>query len=188
MALVMADVSGKGVPAALFMAVGRTVLRNFSVPDSRRRGPLGGQPRDGRAEREEHVHHGLLRPLPRADRRTRVRQRRAPAALGGAAGWNGARTRCAAGPLVGVLPDAEYGESRGPSGRAKAGAYTDAPRKTATRTANCLGEDGLRQIIAEAGSQSVEDACRLVLSRSSLRSSSDQDDVTVLALRRGRGR
>ncbi len=32
LALVMADVSGKGVPAAMFMAVSRTAIRNFTVP------------------------------------------------------------------------------------------------------------------------------------------------------------
>jgi len=34
LALVIADVSGKGVPAAMFMAVTRTLIRNFSVPGS----------------------------------------------------------------------------------------------------------------------------------------------------------
>ncbi|MBN1909476.1 MAG: SpoIIE family protein phosphatase [Pirellulales bacterium] len=33
LAVVMADVSGKGVPAALYMAVARTMLRNFASPD-----------------------------------------------------------------------------------------------------------------------------------------------------------
>ena len=37
LALVMADVSGKGVPAALFMAVGRTVFATSPSPDNRRR-------------------------------------------------------------------------------------------------------------------------------------------------------
>jgi len=32
LAVVMADVSGKGVPAAMFMAVARTAIRNFTVP------------------------------------------------------------------------------------------------------------------------------------------------------------
>ena len=32
LALVIADVSGKGVPAAMFMAVTRTLIRNFSLP------------------------------------------------------------------------------------------------------------------------------------------------------------
>ena len=34
LALVIADVSGKGVPAAMFMAVTRTLIRNFSLPGS----------------------------------------------------------------------------------------------------------------------------------------------------------
>ncbi len=34
LAVVIADVSGKGVPAAMFMAVARTTLRNFSKPDT----------------------------------------------------------------------------------------------------------------------------------------------------------
>ena len=63
--------------------------------------------------------------------------------------------------------------------------YTDGATEARNQDGLLLGDDGLRQIIAEVQSQSVEDVCRLVLERvNAYRSSSDQDDVTVLALRR----
>ena len=156
LALVMADVSGKGVPAALFMAVGRTVLRNFSVPGQSPAQVLSVANHVMAAQNEKnmfitvfyghyHVRTGELvfanggHPPPYLVRRDgTVLELDAPA-----------------GPLVGVLPDAEYGESRETLGPGELLVlYTDGATEARNQDGLLLGDDGLRQIIAEAGSQS----------------------------------
>jgi phosphoserine phosphatase RsbU/P len=90
------------------------------------------------------------------------------------------------GPIVGILPDAKYTERREVLAPAELLVlYTDGVTEACSGEDVLLGEEGLRQILAEVHGQTVEDICRSVLHRIKLyRSSSDQDDVTILALRR----
>ena len=80
--LAIADVSGKGVPAALLMAVGRSFLRSF-VARGRQPGGDRQEPQRGarRGQRHEHVRDhvpGRRRP---AHRRRALRQRRSQPAV-----------------------------------------------------------------------------------------------------------
>ncbi|MBK9326055.1 MAG: SpoIIE family protein phosphatase [Hydrogenophilales bacterium] len=64
LALLIADVSGKGIPAALFMAVSRTLLKDACLRAENPAGPGPGQPGPVPGERGLHVRHrvpGVLR-------------------------------------------------------------------------------------------------------------------------------
>ncbi len=95
--LVVADACGKGVTAALFVALSRSLLRAASLapwifqggmvldPEEHpHRRPLAGERLHlPRARRQQHVHHALLRRARPAQRRPGLRERRAqPAAPG----------------------------------------------------------------------------------------------------------
>lgn len=187
LALVMADVSGKGVPAAMFMAVARTILRNSSEPG---RGPaeLLKQINDvivGQNETEMFVtvvyaHYristGSLRfangghCLPII-----VRASGSVEILGPTTG-----------PLVGVLPDIDFDEALAALAPGDTLLlYTDGVTEAADATGRMLGEPGLTELLKRRRCVSPEDLCLTVLEAvNRYRSSPNQDDVTLLALKR----
>ena len=189
LAVVIADVSGKGVPAAMFMAVARTVLRNCST---RGQGPaqvltaanrvISGQNEEGMFVTVFYGHYC-------------VRSGELVFANGGHnPPWlirsGGAMESLAppTGPIVGIDADVEYGQSRAilePDDVLLL--YTDGATEAADRQGAMLGDEGLEQILAEIHARPVDEICRTVLRRvDEYRESPDQDDVTVLALRRER--
>ena len=187
LALVMADVSGKGVPAAMFMAVARTVLRNFSVPENGPARVLTIANNVMSTQNDEamfvtvfyahyHVRTGdLVFANGGHNSPFLVRRGAAPILLDSSTG-----------PIVGVLPEASYEERRttlGPGDLLVL--YTDGATEARNGEDRLLGDEGLRQILAEVQSEPVAGVCRSLLERvNAFRTSTDQDDVTVLALRR----
>ncbi|MEN6450293.1 MAG: SpoIIE family protein phosphatase [Thermoguttaceae bacterium] len=187
LALVMADVSGKGVPAALFMAVGRTVLRNYSVPGQSPAQVLSVANRVMASQNEKNMFITLFYG------HYHVKTGELVFANGGhlppyVGRRDGSLETLDApeGPLVGVLPDAEYGESRTMLAPGEVLVlYTDGATEARNAEGALMNDDGLQRVVAECQTGSVEDVCRHVLDRvNAFRSSSEQDDVTVLALRR----
>jgi sigma-B regulation protein RsbU (phosphoserine phosphatase) len=186
LAVVMADVCGKGVPAALFMAVARTVLRNFSVPGQTPAQILKIANSVLASQNEEtmfvtvfyghyHVRTGKLvfsnaghNPpyIVRPDGTIQILDQ--------------------PGLVLGIVPDADYDDRQEMLGLNDALVlYTDGV--TEARDANdvLLGQEGFERILAEIRGQPVEEFCRLLLEKvNAYRTSPDQDDVTILALRR----
>ncbi|MEN6457882.1 MAG: SpoIIE family protein phosphatase [Thermoguttaceae bacterium] len=187
LALVMADVSGKGVPAALFMAVGRTVLRNFSVPGQSPAQVLTVANRVMAAQNEKNMFITLFYG------HYHVKTGELVFANGGhlppyVARQDGTLAVLDApdGPLVGVIADAEYGERRTTLAPGEMLAlYTDGATEARNADGLLLGDDGLRAMFAQLQSRPVDEVCQLVLEKiNGYRSSPEQDDVSILALRR----
>ena len=150
------------------MAVGRTVLRNFSVPGQSPAQVLAVANRVMAAQNEKNMFitlfYGHYHVRSRRTWCSPTADTRRPTLCGTMERWSGPDRP--AGPLVGVLPDAEYGESNETLGPAKCWSFTPmGATEGHDQDGLLLGDDGLRQIIAAAGSRPVEDACRLVIER-----------------------
>jgi len=187
LALVAADVSGKGVPAAIYMAVARTVLRNFSVPENGPARVLTIANQVMAAQNEQgmfvtifyghyHVRTGELI-FANGGHNPPFLARRDGSIL---------FLEPATGPIVGTRPEAEYAERRetlGPGDLLLL--YTDGVTEARAPDDRLLGDEGLHKILDDVHDRSVEEICREIIHRvDAYRSSPDQDDVTVLALRR----
>lgn len=183
--MVMADVSGKGVPAAMFMAVGRTLLRQLAS--------LRVPPAEvlGRANELLHADNvgsmfitvflGFYEP---ASGRLRYVNGGHPPPLvlcNGAVKPFGEVT----GPLLGVLPEAGYGEreARLEPGQALI-LYTDGVTD-ARHDDEMLGRARLAEIVRASSGGSASEICRAVVEEvDRFEGGRRQDDVTVLVLRR----
>jgi phosphoserine phosphatase RsbU/P len=187
LAVVMADVSGKGVPAAMFMAVAHTVLRNVTSPGVSPAKVLTAANRVLAAENDEgmfvtvfyghyHVHTGEMVFANGGHNPPLVLR-----SHGGIETLEGPT-----GPILGIAPEADYDQRRvtlEPSDVLVL--YTDGATEATDTHGAMLGERGLREILAGVLAGTVEEICAEVLRRvDQYRSSPDQDDVTVLALRR----
>lgn len=187
MALVMADVSGKGVPAAMFMAVSRTVLRDCTTPG---RSPAEVMTHANRVLCS-HNDEGMFVTVFYGHYHVRTGE-----LVYTNAGHNPPFVVRAAGgveplgppdgPIVAFAEEAEYGQSRlvlEPDDLLVV--YTDGATEATRHDGAMLGESGLREILSEMQALSVEEVCRTVLRKvDEYRESPDQDDVTLLALRR----
>ncbi len=92
--VVIADVSGKGVPSALFMAVCRTLIKSTAHAGGvAGRLPRSGEPRAGVGRRRQHVRHRVLRGAGHAGRQPHLLQRGAQPALRAAGGRVGRAAR-----------------------------------------------------------------------------------------------
>lgn len=185
--IVIADVSGKGVPAAMFMAVARTTLRNFSTPGCRPREVIETANRLIAADNEEtmfvtlfyghyHIPSGEL---------VYVNAGHNPPAL---VRRNGrAQLACdSTGTMLGVFPDAEFDEGRlllEPGDLLLL--YTDGVTEACDPQGQFFGEAGLTGLLDRLSRQSVEAICQGVLRDvNAHRRHEGQDDVTLVALRR----
>jgi sigma-B regulation protein RsbU (phosphoserine phosphatase) len=187
LALVMADVSGKGVPAAMFMAVARTSIRNFSQPDRSPGETLAVVNRAIAGQNEEqmfvtvflaHYHVGTGELVyANAGHNPPVIVR-----SGGEAEMLGPST----GPVIGVWDDATFADA---PGRLKPGdlllLYTDGVTEARAADGRMLGEVGLKQTLTRLRDRPVEEICRTIIAEvDEFRRHEQQDDVTLLALRR----
>lgn len=187
LALVIADVSGKGVAAAMFMAVSCTTLRNFSTPDHSPSEVLDIANRLIAAENNEmmfvtifyahyHIRTGELE-FANAGHNPPFIMRR-----------NG-QFEClkpSTGPMLGVFPDIPYG-----SGRAVLQPgdlllmYTDGVTEAQNPSGQFYGETGLTSLLQRTGTQPVDEICRAIFEEvNEYRHHEGQDDVTLVALRR----
>jgi len=187
LALVVADVSGKGVPAAIFMAVARTILRSFSGPGRSPSQVLAIANRIMAADNKEEMFVTVFH----AQYRLRT----------------GEMTFCNAGhnppyvlredgsiaplgpptaPIVGVWGDAEFEDARVclAPGEALVG-FTDGVTEAADAQGVLFGDKRLEDLLATVCREPVEEICRRILHEvDEYRQGKDQDDVTVLVLRR----
>lgn len=185
--VVIADVSGKGVPAAMFMAVARTTLRNFSTPGCSPREVLDTANRLIAADNEEtmfvtifyghyHIPSGEL---------VYVNAGHNPPCLVRRDGR--VQTACdSTGPMLGVFPDAEFGEGRL---RLEPGdlllMYTDGVTEACDPQGQFLGDAGLIRLLERLHAESVAAICQGVMREvNEHRHHEGQDDVTLVALRR----
>jgi sigma-B regulation protein RsbU (phosphoserine phosphatase) len=185
--LLMADVSGKGIPAALFMAVARTVVRDLSPGSA---SPAVTLTRANRALNEDNVgsmfvtmflgwyniRTGVLRyanaghPLP-----YRIRTDGSVEASGEVTG-----------PVLGILDGKQYREAQV---QIEAGErillYTDGIPEAISPTGDFFGEERFAELIAE----SVADPAERLLQKVAVKVESFQDhvlqdDLTLLLLQR----
>jgi phosphoserine phosphatase RsbU/P len=186
LALVMADVSGKGVPAAMFMAVARTRLRDFAAPD-KTPGDIITALNRGLAEENENcmfvtlffgfynVSSGEL---------NYVNAGHNPPYLVRNTGRFD--TLEPTGPLVAPFPDAEFlnAECRLAPGELLL-LYTDGITEAHPADGPLFGEDRLKQLLQSVATKPAAEACQSIIQAATDYSRGELcDDATVLALRR----
>lgn len=187
LAVVIADVSGKGVPAAMFMAVTRTTLRNFTTPGQSPREVLNIVNRLIAADNKEmmfvtifyghyHIPTGEL-VFANAGHNPPYLVRRS-----GGIESLGSST----GPILGVFPEAEYHDARvalHPDDLLLL--YTDGVTEAQNPNDQYFGEAGLMALLQRLHGQSVTAVCRAILQEvHAYCHGAAQDDVTVVVLRR----
>lgn len=187
LALVVADVSGKGVPAAMFMAVARTILRSFSTPGQSPAQVLTVANRIMTADNSEQMFVTVFYAHYRVDtgELTFANAGHNPpyvVARSGRAASLGTST----GPIVGVIEGADYENGRVclAAGEALV-AFTDGVTEAADRDGILFGEQRLEDLLREVGARPVDELRRRIFADvDRYRHGEDQDDVTVLVLRR----
>jgi len=188
LALVIADVSGKGLPAAMFMAVARTVIRNFSSAERSPGETLAIANRLLAEENEQQMFVTVF--FAHYDLRT-----------GALVYANGGHNPplvvrrdgraemlpLLGGPLLAVFDNAAY-----ENGQAQLDPddllllYTDGVTEACNEEAVMFGEDGLKRLVTRLQGAPVDQICREVLQCvDAHRRHEAQDDVTLLALKRG---
>jgi phosphoserine phosphatase RsbU/P len=186
LAIVIADVSGKGIPAAVYMAVARTKLRDFTAPE---RTPAQVVAAVNRCLAEDDD-SGMFLTLFFGYYDTRDGE-----LLYANAGHcppyvvreSGALEQLEpTGPIVAPFAHAEFHDARC---RLEYGdqlfLFTDGVTEANGGTAALFGEERLEQLLREAASQPSAELCRAVVDSVGQFSRDDlKDDLTVLALRR----
>ena len=165
LAVVIADVSGKGVPAAMFMAVVRTTLRNFSTPGTSPREVLNIANRLIAADNKEmmfvtifyghyHIPTGELvfanagHNPPYLVRRDGRMESLGPST----------------GPMLGVFPEAKYEDGpRRPPARGPAPAVHRRRDRGLDPNNQFFGEAGLTALLERIHGQSVAAICRAIV-------------------------
>jgi sigma-B regulation protein RsbU (phosphoserine phosphatase) len=187
LAVVIADVSGKGVPAAMFMAVARTTLRNSTTPGQGPRDVLNIANRLIAADNKEtmfvtifyghyHIPTGeLVFANAGHNPPCLVRRNGQVESLGPSTG-----------PMLGVFPEAEYDEActvLQPDDLLLL--YTDGVTEAYNENDQYYGEARLNALLQRLHGQSVTTICRAILDEvNEYRRGEGQDDVTLVALRR----
>jgi sigma-B regulation protein RsbU (phosphoserine phosphatase) len=185
-ALVMADVSGKGLPAAMYMAVARTRLRDHATADRSPADVVSEVNRRLAQENDQGMFVSLF--LGYYDVPTGV----LTYANGGHNPPYVVRTDGAlssldpTGPLVAPFPFAVF---RNAQCQLDPGdllvLFTDGITEAGVRDGDLFGESRLEQLLCAGHEQSVDQLCRsLVATASDFSGGELADDVTVLALRR----
>ncbi len=186
LALVMADVSGKGIPAALYMAVARTKLRDFSGPEKTPERIVGELNRRLAEENDQAMFLSLFFGLydVRTGELIYVNAGHNPPYL--VRGENPLRTLEPTGPLVAVFPDAvfENGSCRLDPGDLLF-TFTDGVTEAHAKGGELFGENRLEGLLRADCTSPPDALCEIVVKTISEFSLGDlKDDVTVLALRR----
>lgn len=186
LAVVIADVCGKGVPAAMFMAVARTTLRNLSQPGRTPAQVLEAANRVLVAENEQSMFVTLC--LAHYDMRSGALHyanagHPPPLLLHATAEPTHLPAQ---GGLFGVLPDAQYemGETRLEPGEALV-LFTDGVTEAQDAAGTLYGDARLAALLKEVSGEAAEAICRKVVADvDAYRADARQDDVTLLVLRR----
>jgi len=187
LALVVADVSGKGAAAAMFMAVARTILRSFPAQGQSPAQVLAMANRIIAADNKEQMFVTVF------FAHYRVRTGELVFAIAGhnppyVVRVDGAAVSLgeATGPILGVFEDAQFADRRE---RLAAGdvlvAYTDGVTEAMDAQGVMFGDERLQTLLSTIHNEPVEAIRRRILEEVTRhRQGQDQDDVTVLVLRR----
>ncbi len=186
LAVVMADVSGKGVPAAMYMAVARTKLRDFAKPDRTPAQTLGDLNRCLAEENDRGMFLSAFFGHYDVETGELVYANAGhnpPYLVRGAGPWE---TLEPTGPLVAVFPDATFQDT---CCRIEPDellfAFTDGVTEANGASGELFGEERLERLLPEIASVTPASACEAVVNAVAAFSQGDlKDDVTVLALRR----
>jgi sigma-B regulation protein RsbU (phosphoserine phosphatase) len=184
--LLIADVCGKGVPAALFMAVARTTLRNFSRPGWSPAEVLEAANQTLVAENEQNMFVTLfLAHYDLASGSLRYASAGHPPPCLVRAGTEIVRLPSQGG-LFGVFAEARYdmGETRLAPGETLV-LFTDGVTEAHDAAGTLYGEARLASLLQELAGRPAEAICRTVVADvDAYREDGRQDDVTLLVLRR----
>jgi sigma-B regulation protein RsbU (phosphoserine phosphatase) len=188
--LVIADVSGKGVPAALLMAVTRTIVRNLAME---------GLPPREIAQRtntmliadtsgDMFVTMLLCQYDPATGRMTYVNCGHPPP-LRFASGAVPARCCNVFSPILGVDDTGEMGPFAQGEETLSPGeslfCYTDGVPDARSRDGSTLGDAGLRDAVRSIAGQHPEALCRAIAAKlDEFQGGQRQDDITLVVLRR----
>jgi len=186
LALVMADVSGKGVPAAIYMAVTRTKLRDFASP-GKSPADIVAEVNRGLAENNEHdmfaslffgyydASSGELVYVNAGHNPPYVVRHDGRLAILGATG-----------PLVGPFADATFREARRRlDPRDLLVLYTDGVTEAAGADGQLFGESRLESLLQSLATRPVDEVCQGITRAVRDFSPGDlQDDATILVLGR----
>jgi len=187
LAFLIADVSGKGVPAALYMAVTRTVIRDQAMGGATPADVLTRANRLLAQDNERTMfvtlffgHYHL-----RTGRLVYANAGHNPPCVGSADG-RVRRLDGSTGPILGVFGDKTYEQREARLGpRDSIVLYTDGVTEAMDAADRQFSMEHLERIIAGNPAASPEEVCGLVVqSVENYRAHPQQDDVTVLVLRR----
>jgi phosphoserine phosphatase RsbU/P len=186
LALVMADVSGKGVPAAMYMAVARTKLRDFAKPDKTPAQIVGDLNRCLAEENDRGMFLSAFYGHYNVQTGELVYANAGhnpPYVLRSAGHWE---TLEPTGPLVAVFPDAIF---KNACCRLEPNdlllAFTDGVTEANAAGGELFGEGRLERLLPAIASDSTASFCEAIIDTVTDFSLGDlKDDVTVLALRR----
>jgi sigma-B regulation protein RsbU (phosphoserine phosphatase) len=186
LALVMADVSGKGVPAAMYMAVVRTRLRDFASPDKTPAEVVAEVNRWLAKENEQGMFVSLFFGYYDVTTGELIYANAGhnPPYVVRAAGP--LETLDPTGPLVAPFPEAKFHDAQCDLGHGDLLVlFTDGVTESGAARGGLFGEERLERLLQSAGATPVADVCRNVIQAASDFSHGDlADDATVLALRR----
>lgn len=187
LAVVVADVSGKGVPAAMFMAVARTILRSFSTAARSPGEVLTIANRIMAADNEEQMFVTVFYA------HYRIQTGELTFANGG---HNppyivrpGGEVIClgpSTGPLVGVFEEAEFDDAHARlAPHDTLVVFSDGVTEAADAEGVLYGDQRLMDLLSTICNGAVEEIRERILKEvNDYRQNQDQDDVTLLVLKR----
>jgi phosphoserine phosphatase RsbU/P len=186
LALVMADVSGKGVPAAVYMAVARTKLRDFTTADKTPAEVVAEVNRSLTEDNESGMFVTMFFGYydARDGELVYANAGHCPPYVIRASGE--LEPLEPTGPIVAPFHAAVFENARCRLERGdQIFLFTDGVTEANGETTDLFGDERLERLLREAPSRPPADVCRSVVAAVGLFSRDDlKDDVTVLALRR----
>jgi sigma-B regulation protein RsbU (phosphoserine phosphatase) len=187
LAFVIADVSGHGIPAALFMAVSRTAIRNFAVPERSPREIIDRVNQILSTDNDDMMFVTLFygHYAVQTGELTYVNAGHNPPYIVRKDGH--LEKLKATGPLVATFEGITYGEG---TVRLEKGdllvTFTDGVTEAHSTRDNILfGEERLERLLSEVYDESVSEICRQISNEADRFSGNERhDDITLLVLRR----
>ncbi|TDI33393.1 MAG: HAMP domain-containing protein [Acidobacteria bacterium] len=185
--VIMADVSGKGIPAALFMAVARTVIRNLTGHCD---GPAATLRQANEILREDNVGSMFVTIFlgwyDTVSGRLRYANAGHPLPCHVNVDGHAASAGEVTGPILGILADQDYtdGEISLEPGESLV-LYTDGLSEARDRAGEFFGNERLARLIESLAGEPVDRLCESVAQAvGRFQDREQRDDITLLALRR----
>ncbi len=188
--VVVADVSGKGVPAAIFMAVARTVIRDLAMAGKRSPGEVLNE---ANALLVKENSQGMFVTMFVGQYDTLTGELRFANAGHPAAyviNGSGETRRCgeSTGTVLGVIPDERFADK---SSRLQPGErvvfFTDGVSEARAADGSFYTEQRFEVLLTTLGSETVQGVCdRTIAALDEFQHDDQHDDITVLVLGRNR--